>query len=361
MGKEAHDLMPFQNGLTTIYTTGFVLVRDALPVRQKAGTAYYASPYSPPIRLLAEETSMNLFQSDDRPEVVLSKITLHEGQIASFTWETPKELTIIPGQAIILDCSPLFGSRQYQHMSPYNPTSVNDDHIRTWTVSSSSTGPTHGFTITLRHKIGGALTTAFFAIADKLLTFRKELLADTRPLDLKLKIAGVTGNFILPPPSLSPSRRRDFVWFAGGIGVTPFLSMLKSLRETVKDEEVTIHLIFSTREPDILLPLVFEAYSGIEIGPGLDIPPSPNPNIRMVIDVFDSKHDRVKEIDVPSGVVLRGHPQRVDVAFIEAQKTDLVGKEIYLCGPDIYSGIVSEALTNLGVAQDRIRTEDFIY
>lgn len=38
VGEDALQLMPFQKTLTTIRVTGFTLVRDALPVRQRAGT-----------------------------------------------------------------------------------------------------------------------------------------------------------------------------------------------------------------------------------------------------------------------------------------------------------------------------------
>lgn len=39
VGPDALKLMPFQKALTTIYVTGCTLVRNALPVRQRAGTS----------------------------------------------------------------------------------------------------------------------------------------------------------------------------------------------------------------------------------------------------------------------------------------------------------------------------------
>ncbi|KAF9441481.1 hypothetical protein P691DRAFT_812715 [Macrolepiota fuliginosa MF-IS2] len=360
VGTDAHNLMPFQNALTTIHTTGFVLVNDALPVRQKAETEKRSSPYSPPVRLLAEEAAMNLFQGDERPEALLTQIKLHEAHIATFTWESSTDLPITPGQAIILDCASFLGTRQYQHMSPINPTSVNDDKIRTWTVSSSSTGPTRSFSITIRYKPGGALTTALFSIAQKLQQFRVELLDDARPLQLAVKIAGVTGDFILPlsPP---PQPRRDLVWFAGGIGLTPFLSMLSSLRETVKDEQVNIRFILSTREPATLLRLIFQAYYGVD--PQLALPArTPNPNIHLDIDVFYSKYEPSNSIQIPSdNIRLRQNEGRLDAAFISKHKADVVGKDIYVCGPEDYTQTVIGALTGLGVEPDRIRTEGFFY
>lgn len=361
VGSEAHVLMPFQNALTTIHTTGFVFVSNALPVRQKAGTQNHVSPYSPPVRLLAEEASMNLFQGDDRPEAVLTRITLHDPQIATFTWESSKDLIINPGQAIILDCAPLLGTRQYQHMCPLNPTSVNDDRIRTWTVSSSSTAPTRSFSITLRYKPGGALTTAFFSIAQKLQQFRRELLKDARSLQLTLKIAGITGHFTLPPPFPSPTRRRDLVWFAGGIGLTPFLSMLDSLRETVKDEEINIRFFLSTREPNILLPLVLRTYLGNEPNHDPLSPSAPNPNVRLHIDAFHSQHEPARDVKAPNNVVLQQLARRLDPTSLGTYKADIAGKDVYVCGPEDYMQMVIRTLTKLGVRSDRIRTEGFSY
>jgi hypothetical protein len=39
VGPAAHDIMPLQKTLTTVFVTGYTLVRDALPVRQRSGTS----------------------------------------------------------------------------------------------------------------------------------------------------------------------------------------------------------------------------------------------------------------------------------------------------------------------------------
>lgn len=361
VGPEAHSLMPFQKALTTIHTTGFVFVGDALPVRQKAGTQYRASPYSPPVRLLAEEASTSLFQSDERPEAVLTRITLHDPQIATFTWEASKDLYISPGQALILDCAPFLSARQYQELCPLNPTSFADEPIRTWTASSFSAGPTRSFSITLRHKPGGALTTAFFSMARRLHETRGGLLYDVRPLQLTLKIAGITGHFTLPPHSPFVPRRRDFVWFAAGIGLTPFLSMLGYLCGTVKDDEVNVRFFLSTREPDTLLPLVFRPFKGSESEDSHLSPSAPLSNVNLSVDVFCSDNGPARDTGVPNTVILQQHTRRLDSAFIEAHKADIVGKDVYVCGPENYTQMVIGMLTTIGVESDRVRTEGFSY
>lgn len=364
VGTEAHDIMPFQNAITLIRTTGIVFVHDALPIRQKEGTLINTSPYTPPVRLLAEEASMSLFQEDNRPEATLAKIDIRSHDVATFTWESSQDLNILPGQAIILDCSSFLGTRQYQHMAPMNPISVNDDRIRTWTVSSASIGPTRSFSITLRLKIGGALTTALFTIAQKLLEMREELLDDTRPLNLSVKIAGITGSFTLPspppPPSTSLPITRNLVWFAGGIGITPFLSLLSSLQQTVQhNEQTNIHLSLSTKDPTALLPLIFEKYEGTSS----DDQPKPNPNVHLTIDVLHSTHDPATDIHIPNGVVVRQRAKRLDEKVIEEEWKEDSSRDVdvYVCGPDDYTRMVVDSVKKIGVEEERIRSEGFSY
>jgi ferredoxin-NADP reductase len=356
VGQEVQTIMPFTNALTLIHTTGYIFVRDAIPIGQKEGTVSNPSPYSPPVRLLAEESSMSLFGKDDRPDALLTEIVIRSGQVITLRWESTKDLEILPGQAIILDCSALLGTRQYQHMAALNPISVNDDHIRTWTVSSASTTghTTRTFAITIRHKIGGALTTAFFSIAQKLEQMRKELLNDTRSLALTVKVAGITGEFTLPP-SLSSPVARGLVWFAGGIGVTPFLSMLESLRECTKGEEVNVRLVLSARDPTTLLNLIYEKYNGKDN--------TPNTNVHLTLDVFYSQHDSESgDFPTSQGVVLQQYPRRLDAKYImESMREELIGREVYVCGPDEYMRTVMEAATAVGVERDHIHSEGFTY
>ncbi|KXN85012.1 hypothetical protein AN958_11857 [Leucoagaricus sp. SymC.cos] len=380
VGTDTHTIMPFQNALTLIHTTGYVFVRDALPVRQKEGTENRASPYSPPVRLLAEEASMNLFNNDDRPDATLARIDIHALNVMTFTWESSKDLEILPGQAIILDCSSFLGTRQYQHMAPMNPISVNDDRIRTWTVSSASSGPrpARRFSITLRHKVGGALTTAFFTIAQKLQQMKHELLTDARPLNLTVKIAGITGIFTLPPtpPSLATSppsttQGRNLIWFAGGIGITPFLSMLDSLRQTVPStEHVKIHLFLSTRDAHTLLPLLIARFEGTfgHAPQTSGWKSKPNLNVSLAVDVLYSRYDPADGIYLPTDAmetgtfVFRQFDRRLDVEFIEERKDVIVGGHgVYVCGPEDYTRMIVETVKRLGVQSERVHSEGFLY
>jgi hypothetical protein len=167
----AHALMPFQQRLTTVLVDGYTFVEDALPVRQRPGSTVERSAYSPPVRMLASET-----EGGDKGQVhaLLTRVVPHSSSIATFVWElfpattdspdpAPPRVSIRPGQAAVLDLTLLLGQPAYQHVAPPNPTSVSDDRIRIWTVSSSSSSSSASasqqrISLTIREKPGGAVT-----------------------------------------------------------------------------------------------------------------------------------------------------------------------------------------------------------
>ncbi|KAJ7213010.1 hypothetical protein GGX14DRAFT_619825, partial [Mycena pura] len=334
VGADALKIMPFQKTLTTVYVTGYTLVLDALPVRQRPGTSPERSPYSPPIHLLAEEaTSSSVFDKAEQPTALLSKIDLHSPSIATFTWEASADLQIKPGQAIIMDMSRLVGTPAYAHMAPSKPTSVNDDSIRTWTISSSHLRVgARSYSLTMREKPGGAVTGPLFAIARKLAELKPEALADSRALQLRVGIVGVTGDFVL--------------WVAGGIGLTPFLSMLKSLRASTNRTDWDIRFVLATAEPDVLVPLIAEAVGGSDVS--------------LTLDVF-TRQDAMREVF--EGLVIRKHAGRLPVDFFVAHVDEfqLQERKVYLCGSPEFEKAALKALTKGGVPESAVTRETFEY
>ncbi|KAL0946396.1 hypothetical protein HGRIS_012623 [Hohenbuehelia grisea] len=355
VGPEAQKIMPLHNALTTVRTTGYVFVEDALPVRQQPGTVTQPSPYSPPIRLLAEEGPKATYLSGDHISATLAKVNILSPSLATFTWETSRSLDIKPGQAIIMDFTPFLGEEAYQHMSPQKPTSVNDDRIRTWTVSSAHTdGPTRSFDLTMREKPGGAVTGALFSIARKLLQVRPELLANMRPLEMRVNVIGVSGDLTLPD---APSKDEEggsarVLWVAGGIGVTPFLSMLAALRVSAQANPVNvgwdIAFMLVTREPEVILPLIETA---IAENPG---------GLNVTLDVFSNRD--IPDINI-RGVNLKKHQGRPNQQFILLSdvRSDLEGRKVFLCGPPGLEKDMIAALGDIGTAQVDIRREGFGY
>ncbi|OCH88660.1 hypothetical protein OBBRIDRAFT_757723 [Obba rivulosa] len=354
VGTEAQAIMPRQNVLTTVSVTGYTFVRDALPVRQRPGTDVERSPYSPPVHLLAEELADGTSQYfDDDITALLTGVEVHSNDLATFTWEVSRKVHILPGQTAVMDFSPLVGTQRYQHMAPLNPSSVNDDRIRTWTISSAHLSPdgTNSFALTMREKPGGMVTGALFAIARKLREMRPELLEDARPVQLQVKLVGIAGEFSLqiarsPGASLEVPAR--MLWVAGGIGVTPFLSMLAALDEQGAGADIVLAL--STREPEVLLPLVYRSLGH-------------SPRSRLALHIFTQQP--IPELPAMYGsakasITLERHEGRIADEFF-AGVDNVQARTAYLCGPPAFEMSVLDSLRVAGVPSDAIRRERFSY
>ncbi|KAG2032733.1 hypothetical protein BDR03DRAFT_873388 [Suillus americanus] len=339
-GAPAQAIMPSQNALTTIEMTGYIFIEDALPVRQGEGTEPQRSLYAPPVKLLKEEqASSTYFSTEDAIHATLSRIQLHSSDIATFTFESPHKLKIIPGQAAVLDFTSFLGASPYRHMAAENPNSVNDDRIRTWTISwcsswkSVADGAGTSFSLTMRLKPGGAITGALFDIANKLSSVRPELLEDSRPLGLSVTLVGIVGDFVLEPtgphegPKIAVTREeepisvhknapRKLLWIAGGIGITPFLAMLSDVPSHFTEYEIT--LLLSTREPDVMLSLLSNAIEAAAH------------EIKLVVHVF-SRTEQF-ESSLPTSVSLHRHSGRITSSFA----SDFTAECVYVCGPEIF-------------------------
>ncbi|GJE90364.1 FAD/NAD(P)-binding domain-containing protein [Phanerochaete sordida] len=358
VGPEAQSIMPRQRVVTLLEVTGYTFVRDALPVRQRPGTSPVASPYSPPVRLLAEESSGASKYFEEETAVTLARVKLLSKDLATFTWESSKPVSIQPGQTAILDFSDLLGQVRYQHMAPFKPSSVNDDRIRTWTVSSAHLSPegTRTFDLTMREKEGGAVTGALFTIARKLAELRPELLDDTRDVGLAVKLVGLAGDFTLALPAApaaptDPAAPPPMLWLAGGIGVTPFLSMLAAIARAPPGARWDVVLALSTREPGVLLPLLAGALAHHA------------PRLRLALHVFSSAPVPPFPALAPADeleVSVHAHKGRVDAGFL-ASLPDLAARKPYMCGPEEFERAMLRVLGERGVKGDVVVRESFEY
>ncbi len=88
---------------------------------------------------------------------------------------------------------------------------------------------------------------------DKASTFKKTMFA-LKPGD-EVKIVEPMGDFVLPRDASIP-----LVFIAGGIGLTPFHSIIEHLKATHEDRQIQIILAFS-QEKDIIFEDLFKSYA----------------------------------------------------------------------------------------------------
>lgn len=237
IGKEAAILLPRSNLVVKVYIQGARFVRNGLTFRGKPGEP---SPYNPPVRFLVTERAAPDAQStNDR--VVYAKLIKKELLTSSigrfrFSVSDPEAAgRWKPGQYVALAFEDELGAG-YSHMRDDDPLSLNDDLVRTFTVSSSARGGLRGdeFEITIRN-VGRV--TAFL--------FRQNVRAG-----LEIPLKGIAGTFAIQQ---ADSQIVPFV--AGGIGITPLLAHLADL-----DLE-RIKLFWALRTQDIGLAIdTFERY-----------------------------------------------------------------------------------------------------
>lgn len=356
IGGEARAVMPQQNVLTVLEATGVVLVRNALPIRERVGSVPLWSIYSPPVKLLAEELKPSSQQLKSSAQIRLVHVRVHSIDLATFEWELPADhegVCIQPGQAAVLDLAPFSDAPEYAQFAPELPRALHDDRVRTWTVSSAHTCRTRSFELTIRHKQGGLMSGALFLIAQHAL--QKRQCAHENGYDesrdcvsLRAGLIGFAGAFVLPPP---PSRR--LLWAAGGVGVTRFLAMLGTLSKAREAADVV--LVLSTRDPEVLFPLVRSALGT-----------APPPGLSLRLDVFTTRPVQAQELmECPEkaemealGLHVQIYSGRITAAHW-ATVSHIEEREVFVCGPGTFEDAMVESLRCTGAKIGIVHREAF--
>ena len=130
----------------------------------------------------------------------------------------------------------------------------------------------------------------------------------------------------------------NLVFIAGGIGITPFLSMLRSLQVEEPDKKVI--LLWGCRfQDDLILPEVFQQLE------------ANMPNFKWYPVLSDEP-----EFTGETGFFNAEKLNRLAVNEVNLETTGF-----YTCGPGIMMKIVDEALQELGVEKSRIHYEKFAF
>lgn len=341
VGPEALKIMSRHAAITVVKVTGFTFVKDALPFRQQFDTHVERSPYSPKIKYLVEETRAESNETGAR-KAELKSVTQLSGDLAVFKFSVhphdgARKLRIRPGQAIVLDFMNWMGPPQYQHMSNDKPSLLNDDRVRTWTVSKvDDADDVSWFELTMREVKGGSVTGALFDIVRKSKVVYGSSSTPNRAVVADM--VGVTGDFYLGETGVNA------LWVAGGIGITPFLAMLNALalRECPKKGDISLAL--ATREPDVMVELLRELLARL---------PS---DIRITIDIFTHVENFHLNLPQSESQKVSAHHGRVPAEYW----VKVAGyKDVLICGPNGFGDSAVEGLQAAGVSLHRIQREGF--
>ncbi|HKA46115.1 MAG TPA: FAD-dependent oxidoreductase [Burkholderiales bacterium] len=152
------------------------------------------------------------------------------------------------------------------------------------------------------------------------------------PIGAPLKLEGPFGSF-----ALHGDQARPAVFIAGGIGITPFMSILRQAAQDRLPHRLL--LLYSNRRPEDAAFL--SELQQLE---------QQNSNFRLVATMTEmSKSARKWE----------GETSFVNADLVKRHVADLAAPIYYVVGPPAMVEAVTEMLRGAGVAEDLIRSEEF--
>ncbi|KQU37063.1 hypothetical protein ASH04_01710 [Rhodococcus sp. Leaf233] len=236
IGDAAESVLPHSSMAVRIDIEAVRFVREGLAFR---GTLLDPSPYNPPVRRLAREVggSGRRPRSADRMLASLIHKLPITPTISRYTFRLSPGESSTPvrwsaGQHVTLDFSHRL-DRGWSHMRDHDPSSLNDDFIRTFTVSSEpNTSGSNVFEITVREH--GPVS---------------RLLSRWTPgSDLAVPVMGFGGEDDTRYADTQPDTD-DVVVVASGIGITPFMAQAHAAHES----GLALTLLWSIRAEDLAL------------------------------------------------------------------------------------------------------------
>lgn len=228
-------------------------------------------------------------------ELTLVKKQPEKGDVVSFFWQAEPKFTWLPGQYL------------YYTVKLEAPDSRGN--VRHFTIAASPT------------EENIQLTTHITDSAFKLALNKLEVGA-------KVQGVGPRGDFVL-----NEEKKEQQVFLAGGIGITPFRSMIKFA--TDKNLATPIHLIYSNSTPE---EIVFKEQ--------LDTWAQQNKNLAISYTI--TKPEEAKS-------PWPGLTGRINSEMINS----LVTTDFWVCGPPAFVGGMQEELEKLKVDPEKVELEQF--
>jgi ferredoxin-NADP reductase len=152
------------------------------------------------------------------------------------------------------------------------------------------------------------------------------------PLDTQVKLGSAAGSFTLHKNPAKPA-----VFLAGGIGIAPFLSIVRQA-----DHDRLPHksyLFYSNRRP--------EDAAFLDILQTLE---TTNPNFRLICTMTEMSKSKK---------AWKGETVLIDKEMLSRHLAVLQGPIYYIAGPPTMVAAMRQTLVSAGVEEDDIRAEEF--
>ena len=152
------------------------------------------------------------------------------------------------------------------------------------------------------------------------------------PLATEVKIGSAAGSFTLHKNPAKPA-----VFLAGGIGITPFFSMVRQAYHDRLPHK--LYLFYSNRRPEDAAFLS-----------SLQTLETTNPNFRLICTMTEMSKSK-KE--------WKGETVLIDREMLSRHLAVLQGPIYYIAGPPPMVAAMRQTLVSAGIEEDDIRAEDF--
>src|SRR5579864_6795222 len=230
---------------------------------------------------------------------LLSRVEVAEGTMA-FHFEKPSQFDFKPGQSA--------------DVTLFNPPETDaEGNTRTFSIASPPFENQLVFATRMRD-------TAFKRSLKKI------------PLGTEVKIDSPMGSFTLHKNSAKPA-----VFLAGGIGITPFLSIVRQADHDRLPHK--LHLFYSNRRPEDAAFL-----------DTLQLLEKSNSNFQLVCTMSEMQHSKRD---------WKGETGLINQEMLSRHLSNLQGPIYYVAGPPAMVAGIKTMLVAANVDEDDIRTEDF--
>ncbi len=244
--------------------------------------------------MAAEEIPVSAYASR-----LLTRVEVAEGTIA-FHFEKPTGFDFKPGQSADLTL-------------PNPPETDAEGNVRTFSIASAPFEDQLMFATRMRD-------TAFKRSLKKM------------PLGTVVKMDSAMGSFTLHKNSAKPA-----VFLAGGIGVTPFSSIVRQADHDRAPHK--LYLFYSNRRPEDA-PFV-EVLQNLE---------KTNPQFRFIATMTEMRRSKK---------TWNGETGRIDQEMLSKYLNELRGPIYYVAGPPALVSGMRKMLVASGVDEDDIRSDEF--
>lgn len=269
--------------------------------------------------------------TDDTLRCVQVRTETHDVKTFVFDALAPRRFAYRPGQFITLTL-------------PAGPAGA--PLMRSYTLSSSPTRPQR-LSITVKRVPGGpgsnwlhehlkaGMTLAVHGPAGDFSGFA-ELGAQQALQPLSLAPTTQPANQPIAQPATQPNGRPTWLLLSGGSGITPMLSMTRTLVDLGADADLVF--VHAARTPEDLIA-----------ADELALLARQHPRLRLVF-VCESSGQQPQ---------WAGHLGRVDLALLQRAVPDLTARDVYCCGPAPFMAAMRALLQAAGHPVARYREESF--